>query len=115
MSFWDHIKPSQPAPTPTALERAADRRALTITWSDGPVTTLTARILRGMCPCAACVDEWTQERRHDVTKVPETTTIEGLQTVGNYAVSFTFSDGHGTGIYNWETLRRLSDLPAPAA
>ena len=27
--------------------------------------------------------------------------------VGNYALSFAFSDGHGTGIYPFELLRKL--------
>jgi DUF971 family protein len=108
MSFWDHIKPSKPPPVATAVERSSDRRTLTLTWDDGKVTQVSAKTLRGLCPCAACVDEWTHVRRHDPEKVPETTTLETLQPVGNYAVSFVFSDGHSTGIFHWTFLREHS-------
>jgi DUF971 family protein len=30
--------------------------------------------------------------------------ITDLQPVGNYAVQPTFSDGHSSGIYSWDTL-----------
>jgi len=30
--------------------------------------------------------------------------IDGLETVGHYAVQPTFSDGHSTGIFSWEYL-----------
>ena len=29
-------------------------------------------------------------------------TIVDLETIGNYAARFTFSDGHDTGIYSWD-------------
>jgi DUF971 family protein len=31
------------------------------------------------------------------------------QKVGNYAVSFEFSDGHKTGIYSWAYLRQIAE------
>ena len=106
MSFWDSIKPSKPPPTATAVDRSEDRRTLTLTWNDGRVTESTGRELRGLCPCAACVDEFTRVRRHAPTKVPGGTTIENISPVGNYAIALTFSDGHGTGIFTWEMLRQ---------
>jgi DUF971 family protein len=33
-----------------------------------------------------------------------------VAAVGNYAIQPTWSDGHSTGIYSWETLRRASGL-----
>jgi DUF971 family protein len=30
--------------------------------------------------------------------------------VGNYAVQIHWSDGHSSGIYTWDTLRRVSGL-----
>ena len=29
------------------------------------------------------------------------------ETVGHYAIRFDFTDGHGSGIYSWNTLRKL--------
>jgi DUF971 family protein len=34
--------------------------------------------------------------------------ITQLQPVGNYALTFVFSDGHGTGIYPWKLLRDIT-------
>ncbi|HYO67017.1 MAG TPA: DUF971 domain-containing protein, partial [Archangium sp.] len=31
-----------------------------------------------------------------------------VQPVGNYALTFVFSDGHGTGIYPWKLLREMT-------
>jgi DUF971 family protein len=33
--------------------------------------------------------------------------ITGLEMVGNYAIQPTWDDGHSTGIYAWDYLRRL--------
>jgi DUF971 family protein len=35
--------------------------------------------------------------------------VETIEGVGNYAVKINWSDGHGTGLYAWDTLRRVSD------
>jgi DUF971 family protein len=33
--------------------------------------------------------------------------IKGIEPVGSYAVTLTFSDGHDTGIYSWDYLYEL--------
>ena len=33
--------------------------------------------------------------------------IKDIQQVGNYAIQIHWSDGHNTGIYNWEYLKLL--------
>jgi DUF971 family protein len=35
------------------------------------------------------------------------TTIENAQLIGNYAIRFTFTDGHTAGIYTWDYLKSL--------
>ena len=35
-------------------------------------------------------------------------TVTGWELVGNYAVRFDFSDGHRTGLYSYDYLRKLS-------
>jgi DUF971 family protein len=32
-----------------------------------------------------------------------------VEPVGNYAIRIHWSDGHSTGIYTWEYLRRLAE------
>jgi DUF971 family protein len=90
---------------------ADNRRALTITWDDAQVSTLSAQKLRQVCPCAQCVEEFTGKRTLNPDTVSDQTTLEQTHPVGNYALSFTFSDSHQTGIYHWTYLRQLHDKP----
>jgi len=54
------------------------------------------------------VDEFTGAALLDPKTVAEDLTQSGVELVGNYALSVTFSDGHRTGIFTWAALRRLS-------
>lgn len=111
MSFWDRIKPAPQAATATDARLSSDGTRLELTWDDGVKTSASAQVLRQQCPCAACVDEWTNKRTLDPSKVPADLRIQQLQPVGNYALAFIFSDGHTTGIYPWKLLR---DVTQPA-
>lgn len=91
---------------PKGIERIDDDR-LRITWEDGHESLYTYRYLRQNCPCAMCRDEFSGEPLLDPATVPEATKSSRVELVGNYAVSFSFSDGHGTGIYSFENLRKL--------
>lgn len=107
MSFWEHLKPSTRIPRPSAIERSPDGAAVRIDWDDGSSGRFAAQLLRQRCPCAACVDEWTSRPTLDPDSVPATIRVGEINAVGNYALSFGFSDGHRTGIYTWELLRKL--------
>jgi DUF971 family protein len=37
-------------------------------------------------------------------------TVLGWEQVGNYALRFNFSDGHRTGLYSFDYLRKLDGL-----
>lgn len=43
----------------------------------------------------------------DPAAIPETILIERMELVGNYAVRIHWSDGHSSGLYTWERLRRM--------
>ena len=43
----------------------------------------------------------------DPASVPAAMQSTRAELVGKYALSFSFSDGHGTGIYPFEALRRM--------
>ena len=109
MSFWDHIKPSALPPAAAHLEVIEDGAVLRLTWEDAVRTQVTARTLRQQCPCAACVDEWTHQRTLDPATVSPEVTLREVRPAGNYALHLDFSDGHTTGIFNWKTLRELSE------
>ncbi|MBJ6764800.1 DUF971 domain-containing protein [Myxococcaceae bacterium JPH2] len=107
-SFWDRIKPAPKPVTATDARLSPDAQRLTLTWDDGVQTTATAQVLRQQCPCAACVDEWTNKRTLDPAKVPADLRVLQIQPVGNYALAFVFSDQHNTGIYPWQHLRDIT-------
>jgi DUF971 family protein len=54
------------------------------------------------------VDEWTNKRTLDPARVPADLKVTQVQPVGNYALSFIFSDNHATGIYPWKHLRDIT-------
>ncbi|MFO0706508.1 MAG: DUF971 domain-containing protein [Nitrospira sp.] len=84
-----------------------DKGVLGIQWSDGHQGVYPVRVLRLHCPCAACVDEWTGERRLKSEDVPLLIMVQDIQPVGRYALQFTWSDGHDSGIYSYTLLRQL--------
>jgi DUF971 family protein len=109
VSFWDTIKPSTLAPGAAHLLVTPDGRVLHLTWEDGVRTAVSARTLRQQCPCAACVDEWTHKRTLDAAAVSADVALLEVKPAGNYALHLRFSDGHTTGIFNWKTLREVSE------
>ncbi len=108
MSIWDSVKPKKKSITATAVVVSKDQLTLSLTWSDATTSNVSARRLRQYCPCAGCVEEWSGKRTFEVETIPEGMKIIEVQSVGNYAVSFTFGDLHNTGIYQWEYLKELS-------
>jgi DUF971 family protein len=82
---------------------------LELAWPDGRTDRLGYRYLRGECPCATCKDEWTGDRILDPTSVPADIKLAGMEPVGSYAVRFSWSDGHSSGLYTWENLRLLAE------
>lgn len=91
---------------PKSVEKIDDDK-LKITWGDGHESSYTFQFLRQNCPCAECRDEWSGERLVDPATVAEDMQSSRAEVVGNYALAFSFSDGHGTGIYSFENLRKL--------
>lgn len=97
--------------TRSALEpldmRWVEQGVLGIDWSDGHEGRYPIRHLRLHCPCAACTDEWTGELKLKPDDVPMLIRMQDVEPVGRYALRFTFSDGHDTGIYSFSFLRKL--------
>lgn len=89
---------------------------LEIDWKDGHRSAWTFAWLRDACPCATCDAEREQSGRAPGQPAPKETTLlplyqaparpESVTPVGNYALSFVWNDGHKTGIYSWDYLRR---------
>jgi DUF971 family protein len=81
---------------------------LRIVWSDATENLYSAPFLRRVCACAQCVNEWTGERMLKPESVSDAVKIENIGVVGRYALSFTFSDGHNTGIFSFNYLHQVA-------
>lgn len=92
---------------PTQIVEESDSE-ISIDWSDGSRTSYAAPSLRRKCPCAACIDEWTGEKRLDESSVADDLSFTHISIVGRYALNFHFADGHDAGIYSFAYLRDLA-------
>lgn len=81
-----------------------------MTFLDGYEAFFAAEDLRTTCPCATCRDirdaggvAW------PTPSSPLPLRIEDVRTVGAWGLGFLWNDGHDTGIFPFELLRRWSD------
>lgn len=115
------MDPSGPNPSgrprPTDVGVYTKRRQLRLAWSDGHESTYDWEQLRWNCPCASCSGEFGQPGTLQFTSelTAEQTTIVDVREVGNYALMPIWQDGHDTGIYSFDLLRRLCPCPECAA
>jgi DUF971 family protein len=87
-----------------------------IDWKDGHTSRWSFAWLRDACPCATCHDERQHSGRKPGEQKAKPVTLlpmyqapprpESVTPVGRYAISFHWSDGHQSGIYSWDYLRR---------
>ena len=92
-------------PTPVEVHRQAAERRLRIVWADGHSADYDYDTLRGYCPCAACQGHTPAQLVFHPPRSP--VDLLRIEQVGNYALSFRWSDGHATGIYRFGLLRAL--------
>ena len=98
--------------TPTDIQLIGNEIA--IRWSDGAESYFTHEFLRAASPSAENIGErdilGRQIGGDSRTSFPGVTVL-GWKRIGNYALNFEFSDGHRSGLYSFEYLRRLADNP----
>ena len=95
---------------PTNVQQIGDE--LAIHWNDGTESYFDLQFLRRACPCAACggePDVLGNISRPHPTYSKESFALVGFSIVGGYAVQPRWRDGHGTGIYSFQYLRRLAE------
>ncbi len=87
-----------------------------IKWADGAESFFTGERLRAASPSAETAGERDilgglhgGQGPRDFSAVR----VLGWDRIGNYAIRFDFSDGHRTGLYTYEYLRKLGDLQNP--
>jgi CubicO group peptidase (beta-lactamase class C family)/DUF971 family protein len=98
-----------PRHTPVEIGPSEDEQRLRILWADGHASEFVPRYLRLKCPCAGCVDEMSGRPLLDPDSVPEGVYPLEIKYMGRYALHFHWSDGHGTGIFSFDMLRKLGD------
>ncbi len=111
---WNERFPDPPEPDmagdgPVKAIWQVSSDELGLVWRDGRKTMFSARELRQACPCASCVDEWSGKPLLDPDSVAGDVSLEEVSSVGRYAIAPVFSDGHRTGIYHFNRLRKLAD------
>lgn len=94
-------------PHPTEIEYASERGELIITFSDDLVARYPTVFLRGYCPCAKCQGHSAGPPRWIPVQVDAAARVEDVTPVGNYAICIAWGDGHDTGIYTFDNLRRI--------
>lgn len=85
---------------------------LAIKWDDGTESFIGLESLRRHCPCAGCQGE--RDIMGNVYKNPEQPysppafVLTRILNVGGYAIQPVWGDGHSSGIYSFDYLRRLT-------
>ena len=85
---------------------------LALKWDDGAEHFIALEKLRRACPCAGCMGE--RDIMGQLHKGPEqplsplSFQLARIDYVGGYGVQPLWADGHGTGIFSFDYLRRLA-------
>lgn len=91
-------------------------RGIKIDWKDGHHSEYGVEYLRAGCPCAACAgthgtptyrEQQAAEPKNPFQLYKPKLKMEQIEEVGNYALRIIWSDGHNTGIYSYDHLRRI--------
>ena len=109
--------PSSSITPAKVLVKKTEGTGVEIEWKDGHKSAWNFVWLRNACPCATC-----HEDRENTGRLPGEAKVKGqtllklyeapvkpleVTPVGKYAIRFKWNDGHESGIYSWEYLRRV--------
>jgi len=93
---------------------------LAVKWDDGSESFVRLETLRRHCPCAGCRGE--MDVLGNLCKNPDQPLsarafeLRRLAPVGSYALQPSWGDGHDSGLYTFDYLRRIADgASAPRA
>lgn len=95
-------------------------KGIQIDWKDGHHSSFGLVYLRDHCPCASCTGaHGTPPRPHQAASpfplFQAALRILDVEPIGNYAIKINWSDGHSSGLYSWEHLRKVCPCPGCAA
>ncbi len=85
---------------------------LAIKWEDGSESFIPLEKLRRYCPCAGCKGEMdimgNLYKGPDQPLTPAAFQLRRIIPVGTYALQPVWADGHATGIYSFDYLRKVA-------
>ena len=98
---------------------------MTILWKDAHRSHWSFAFLRNSCPCATCHEKREKSGRALGESEPAPASTfpmykaparpQKAEPIGRYAIKFHWNDGHESGIYAWDFLRRLDEEQARTA
>lgn len=99
---------------PTRILADRKNNYLSVNWDDSHSSEIPFSLLRNACPCAECRGGHANMRSEPdpvVFSMPLEdslrTHLRKVESVGTYALTIEWEDGHHYGIYNWNYLRAL--------
>ena len=96
---------------PVDLQAIGDE--LAVKWDDGTESFVNLEKLRRHCPCAGCQGETdimgNLYKNPEKPLAPAAFQLVRLSMVGGYAVQPLWGDGHGSGLFSFDYLRRIAD------
>jgi DUF971 family protein len=85
---------------------------LAIRWDDGGEDFIPLEKLRRACPCAGCKGEvdilGNLYKNPEKPFAPNSFELVKISSVGGYAIQPVWADGHNSGIFSFDYLRRLA-------
>ena len=90
----------------TEIRLNKQKDELKITFEDEMFYLLPAELLRVESPSAEVQGHSSNQKKTPAGK--SEVKIESIEPIGNYAIAIKFDDGHDTGIFSWQYLKKLS-------
>jgi DUF971 family protein len=90
---------------------------LAVKWADGSESFIKLQTLRRGCPCAGCKGEvdimGNLYKNPDRPLTPAAFELKRINQIGGYAIQPVWADGHESGLFAFDYLKRLADATAP--
>ena len=97
---------------PTNIQQIGSE--LAVKWDDDSESFIKLETLRACCPCASCKGEvdimGNVYKGPDVKLTPAAFHITRIANVGGYAIQPFWADGHSSGMFSFEYLKRVADF-----
>jgi DUF971 family protein len=88
---------------------------LAVKWDDGSESFIKLETLRRCCPCAGCKGEvdimGNLYKNPERPLTPQAFRLVRIERIGGYAIQPTWADGHESGIFAFDYLKRVGELP----